>query len=105
MPAVSPDGRLMANAGRYARNAVLTAFEMIGGVDRMAKWADENPGDFYGKLFTKTITRDTEISDSRTVEDMLLELEDVTPPAPPPAPEIGRRAAPEDCPVLEEFYD
>ena len=28
------------------------AFQMIGGVDRLALWADQNPGDFY-KLFGK----------------------------------------------------
>lgn len=33
-------------------NAFTNAFQMIGGVDRLALWADQNPGEFY-KLFGK----------------------------------------------------
>ncbi len=33
-------------------NAFTNAFQMIGGVDRLALWADSNPGEFY-KLFGK----------------------------------------------------
>jgi hypothetical protein len=33
-------------------NAFTNAFQMIGGVDRLALWADANPGEFY-KLFGK----------------------------------------------------
>lgn len=72
--AASPEGELIINAGRYARNAVLTTFQMIGGVDRMAQWADSDPEAFYTKLFSKTITRDTEIHTSETVEDLLERL-------------------------------
>lgn len=35
-------------------NAMLETFELIGGVPRMAFWADMNPGEFY-KLFGKQI--------------------------------------------------
>lgn len=65
----------MANAGKYARNAVLTVFETIGGVERMAEWAEDNPGEFYTKLFAKTITRDNEHTVSDGVEDLLDRLD------------------------------
>lgn len=32
--------------------AFTNAFQMVGGVDRLALWADQNPGEFY-KLFSK----------------------------------------------------
>lgn len=73
VPAVTsaPDGAIMVSTGKYARNAVMTAFEMIGGVNRMAEWADENPGEFYTKLFGKTITREVEQTKSDDLEGLL----------------------------------
>lgn len=73
LPSVTsaPDGAIMISAGKYARHAVMTAFEMIGGVKRMAEWADENPGEFYTKMFAKTITREVEERKSDSVEDLL----------------------------------
>ena len=38
---VNNAGELMVNAGRYSRGAVIAAFEMIGGLDTFAEWADE----------------------------------------------------------------
>jgi len=35
-------------------NAFSTAFEMIGGVTRLALWANENPGEFF-KLYSKLL--------------------------------------------------
>lgn len=35
-------------------NAFTNAFQMIGGVDRLALWADSNPGDFF-KIFGKLL--------------------------------------------------
>jgi SpoVK/Ycf46/Vps4 family AAA+-type ATPase len=35
-------------------NAFTTAFEMIGGISRLALWAHENPTDFY-KLYSKLL--------------------------------------------------
>lgn len=69
------EGNVIVHAGRYAREAVLVAFEMIGGTERMAAWADANPGEFYTKLFTKTITRELEVTASRGIEDLLAELD------------------------------
>lgn len=69
------DGAVIAHAGRYARECVLVAFEMIGGVERMADWAAKNPGEFYTKLFTKVITREVEVHASEGIEDLLLRLD------------------------------
>jgi hypothetical protein len=69
------DGAVITHAGRYAREAVLVAFEMIGGVERMADWANQNPGEFYTKLYTKVITREVEVSASEGIEDLLLRLD------------------------------
>lgn len=71
----APDGTVMVSAGRYARHAVLTAFEMIGGVERMAEWADENPGEFFTKLFSKTIQRSEEVDVGEGIEGMLDRLD------------------------------
>lgn len=78
LPAVpfgDADGAVIVHAGRYARECVLVAFEMIGGVERMAAWASENPGEFYTKLFPKVITREVEVSTTEGVEDLLAKLD------------------------------
>lgn len=69
------DGSVIPHAGRYAREAVLLAFEMIGGVERMADWASKNPGEFYTRLYTKVITREVEVGASEGIEDLLLRLD------------------------------
>lgn len=74
VPYASMDGELMLTAGKRSRQIVLDVFEMIGGVERMAEWASENPDDFYTKLFTKTITREADINHHVGVEDLLDEL-------------------------------
>lgn len=69
------DGQVIAHAGRYARECVLIAFEMIGGVERMADWADKNPDAFFTKLYPKVITKEVEIQASEGIEDLLLRLD------------------------------
>lgn len=69
------DGAVIAHAGRYAREAVLLAFEMIGGVDRLADWAGKNPDLFYTRLFPKVISREVEVTASAGVEDLLRKLD------------------------------
>lgn len=56
---------------------VLVAFEMIGGVEAMASWAEKNRGEFYTKLFPKVITREVEHHASGGVEDLLARLDAV----------------------------
>lgn len=76
LPYGDADGAVILHAGRYARECVLVAFEMIGGVERMASWASENPTDFYTKVFTKVITKEVEVHASEGVEDLLLRLDE-----------------------------
>lgn len=64
------------NVGKYARGAVLHAFQQIGGTEALAAWAVENPTDFYTKLFPKIIARETESrepgpDDSRVIEHVM----------------------------------
>lgn len=82
-PTVDDDGAVVMTAGRFAREAVLSVFEQIGGVEAMAEWAANNPDDFYTKVFTKTITREIEQHDERDIDRVIAELDermvDVTP--------------------------
>lgn len=71
----SADGAVIAHAGRYSRECVLLAFEMMGGVERMADWADKNPELFYTRLFPKVITREVEVSAGQGIEDLLALLD------------------------------
>lgn len=69
------DGAVIAHAGRYARECVLIAFEMIGGVERLADWADKNPEAFFTKLYPKVISKEVEVTASEGIEDLLLRLD------------------------------
>jgi len=75
-------GELIPNAGKYSRGAVVAAFEMIGGVQKFAEWAEDNKTEFYTKLLGKTIGRETETKPSDSVEEYLKildgEAEDIT---------------------------
>jgi len=78
VPAVGSDGAVMAHAGKYAKNAVLTVFNMMGGANGLKEWAKksaQNEADFYTKIFTKTIQKDVEINDQRSIEDVLAAID------------------------------
>jgi hypothetical protein len=76
IPSATPDGQLMVSAGKKSSQLVLDVFEMIGGVERMAEWAEENPGEFYTKLFGKTITREVEANHTVGIEQLLDTLDE-----------------------------
>ena len=63
--------------GRMGGALVLSTVEMIGGLDRMALWADANPTDFYTKLFPKVISRSqqVDVSGTLTIDDAINRLE------------------------------
>lgn len=65
------------HVGRFAGALVLSTFEMIGGLPRMASWADDNPTDFYTKLFPKMISRSqqVDVSGTLTIDDAITRLE------------------------------
>lgn len=55
----------------------MTVFEQIGGVKRMASWADQNPTDYFTKLFPKLIARSqqVDVSGTITLDDAITRLE------------------------------
>lgn len=65
------------HVGRYSGAVVGTVFEMMGGVARMTAWADQNPTDFYTKLFPKLIQRSqsVDVSGTLTIDDAISRLE------------------------------
>lgn len=69
------NGELIVNAGKYSRAAIIAAFEMQGGVEAFAEWADLNKTEFYTKLFPKLIGREAEDKAPDNVEDLLLEID------------------------------
>jgi hypothetical protein len=66
--------------GRFAGALVLSCFEQIGGLPRMASWADTNPTDFYTKLFPKLISRSqqVDVKGTLTIDDAISRLESTT---------------------------
>lgn len=85
-------GTIYEFSGKYARGAVLFAFEALGGAPALAGWAEDNKTDFYTKLFPKIIQKEAEVSHRRTVDDLMDiidgDFEDVSadPFTDPPAP-------------------
>lgn len=75
VPMVDANRDLMVNVGKSSRNTVMVVFEMIGGADAMAAWAEKNKGDFYTKLFPKIIGKEVEHVASDSVEKMLEKLD------------------------------
>lgn len=65
------DGEIFSNVGKYARGAVLYAFEQVGGPDGLATWAEDNKDDFYTKLFPKIIARESEVTHHKTVDQLM----------------------------------
>lgn len=68
------------HVGRFAGALVMSCFEQIGGLSRMATWADHNPTDFYTKLFPKMISRSqqVDVSGTLTIDDAISRLEKQT---------------------------
>ena len=65
------NGEIYQNVGKYARGAVLFAFEKIGGPEALSKWAEDNQDDFYTKLFPKIIARESEVTHHKTVDQLM----------------------------------
>ena len=80
-------GDISINFGKFSRGAVVAAFELMGGVEEFAQWAEDNPHDFYTKLFPRLIGREeAKVQRPDNVEDLLTildgEAEDITDKAP-----------------------
>lgn len=92
VPAVDPEGVIIANAGKHARNAVLTAFEMMGGTAGLVTWAQRNAAnetDFYTKLFPKVIQKEVEVSKQGSIEDVLNVIDGEYTEVPNPLPTVA----------------
>lgn len=74
LPVISVDQ--FQHVGRFAGAVVLSVFEQIGGVARMADWADQNPTDFYTKSFGKLIAKSMQVdhSGSISIDDAISRL-------------------------------
>ena len=64
------------HVGRFAGALVMSCFEQIGGLPRMAAWADSNPTDFYTAI-PKMISRSqqVDVSGTLTIDDAISRLE------------------------------
>lgn len=78
LPVVSAEQ--LQHVGRYASAVVMAVFEQIGGVQRFASWADQNPTDYYTKLLPKAMSRIAQVdhSVSVTLDDAITRLESQT---------------------------
>ncbi len=77
IPAVV-DGVLTAFSGKYARNVALAVVHMSGGAEGLLAWKNRNPAnetDFWTKIFPKTIQKEVEVSDRRSIEDVLAAID------------------------------
>lgn len=65
------------HVGRYAGALVMSVFEQIGGAPRMANWADQNPTDYFTKIFPKMISRSqqVDVNGTLTIDDAISRLE------------------------------
>lgn len=71
---INRNGELRSNAGKFARGAVVSAFELMGGVHSFTQWARENPNEYYTKIFSKLIGKEVEQNNTETVETALKRL-------------------------------
>lgn len=78
VPAISADQ--YSHVGKYAGALVMACFEQVGGLERMASWADQNYTDFATKLLPKIIQRSTAVEHSGTIgiDDAIMRLESQT---------------------------
>lgn len=72
------DGAVMSHYARYAKQAVMTVFENIGGMQRFTEISDQNPQWFYEKFFSRMIPKEHEVQASGSLEDMLRKLDEQT---------------------------
>lgn len=68
--AVIPEGNLMPD-GKRTRRSVQFAYEANGGDLKLAIWAKDNWGEFITKVWVKTIDKQFEVNDKRSIEDVL----------------------------------
>jgi len=60
--------RPMARSSKRSLAATHDTFDLIGGVPRLAIWADKNPGEFFTKIWAKTIQTQQQNEHSGVIE-------------------------------------
>jgi hypothetical protein len=80
----NPSGRPTGRKNQYTKDiktAYLEAFEKLGGIKGLVKWAQDNPGQFYSHM-AKMLPKDVEIkSDSELTINIISNI-----PEPKPLP-------------------
>lgn len=71
------DGEVFATPalGKFLQGEVAYAFERMGGGDRLADWADKNPGEFFTKLLPKLLPKQVEVTASDSIDERLRRLD------------------------------
>lgn len=78
LPTSDADGNVLANYGKRHGECVAVAFEMIGGMDCFSDWASKNRGEFYTKIWQKTIPKEVEHKAHDSIEALLDRLDQKT---------------------------
>lgn len=78
-------GGFSVSGSKFSRAAIIGVFELNGGIESFATWAEDNPTEFYTKLFGKMVGREeTQAVEDNDMESLLKtldgEYEDTTPP-------------------------
>lgn len=81
IPSQSPSG--VIKPSKYSRGLVMQAAEMIGGLERLAEQADEDPKWFFEKIFVRLMAPEKEEQKEETIAEIIAKLDermiDVTP--------------------------
>lgn len=78
LPVVLPAGGMLPHISGRLRTATVDAvFVMIGGAERLADWADKNPGEFFTKIWGKGMSKpiSIEVQDENSLEGLLAALD------------------------------
>lgn len=108
LPAFDEDGAVMVAAGKHARNAVLSVFEMKGGARGLFDWTNksaQNEADYYTKIFPKTIQKEVEVSDKRGIEDVLSAIDAEFTVVDNPLPTVSSVAANFSSAPVRDMFD
>jgi hypothetical protein len=65
----------LISMSRRIKVQTLQVFDAIGGVQALAKWAQENPKEYYTQVLPKVMPKEVEQHASGTLEDYIEELD------------------------------
>lgn len=71
------NGRVYAPmCGQQMRRINHAVFHMIGGIEAYALWALDNKDDFYTKIMPKLLDRQVDVTEHRTIEHVVRDLDE-----------------------------